>query len=115
MSMCDKAFEELKRAGLFDKSSDYEGNIGHAVMELMDTFAEQGHSGFSAMMVLEIFDRLAKQKTLTPITNDPNEWDDMSHLGAKDHPSLWQNTRDNSYFSNDGGKTWWNVEDKKKK
>jgi len=108
--MNDHAKEELKRAGLFDKDSDYGGALGDAVMELMDVFRKQGHSGSSASMTIDLFSRLAKQQALTPITNDPKEWNDMSKY--EDNP-MWQNERDSRYFSKDGGKTWWNVGDKK--
>jgi len=105
----DHAKYELERAGFFSKESDYEGVLGESVLELCECFAKQGHSGFSAPWALEIFNKLAQFHTLTPLTDDPNEWENVSHLASKDDPPMWQNKRDSSYFSNDGGKTWWNV------
>jgi hypothetical protein len=101
--------DELKRAGLFNKDADYEGMIAYAVMDLMKTFTNQGHSGFSAGMVREIFNKLSNWETLTPITSDPNEWNDVSEMS--DQP-FWQNKRNPCFFSQDGGKTWWDVNDK---
>lgn len=106
--MIDHAEEELKRAGLFDKDSDYGGMLGKAVMELIKVFRKQEHSGMSAHMTIELFSKLAKQKTLTPITDDPKEWTKVSDI---DDNLMWQNNRDSSYFSKDGGKTWWTVDD----
>jgi hypothetical protein len=108
-SLKDHAKYELERAGLFSKDSDYEGATGNAVLELCDCFSKQGHSGASAELALEIFDKLARFKTLTPITDDPQEWNNVSHMGSSDTPPMWQNKRDSSYFSHDGGKTWWSV------
>ena len=101
---------ELRRAGLFDKDSDYAGATGKAVMDLVKVFAGQGHSGASAELTLEIFDRVARYDVLTPVTSDPGEWEDVSPYGSRDAPPMWQNKRKLSLFSNDGGKTWWDVD-----
>lgn len=109
----EHAKRELELAGLFDKDSDYGGMIGKAVMELCKCFSGQGHSGFSANWVLELFNRLGKYKTLTPITDDPNEWTEISE--GIDGKPVWQNKRNPSIFSENKGKTWHSVDDKKRK
>jgi len=110
----EHAKRELELAGLFDKDSDYDGMVGKAVMELCKCFSGQGHSGFSANLVLDIFNKLGKYRTLSPITDDPNEWMEISkEMSGKE--SLWQNKRDPSIFSENKGKTWYCVDDKKKK
>lgn len=101
---------ELQRAGLFNEDSDYGGMVGKAVLDLCKMFADQGHSGFSAQYVLDLFSRLAQFKTLTPITSDPTEWTDVSDCSCQ---PMWQNKRDPSYFSKDGGKTYYSLNDKK--
>jgi hypothetical protein len=111
MSLGDHAFRELSRAGFFDKDSDYEGNLGHAVMELIDIFSDQGHSGYSAQAVIALFTKLAKWEPLSLITSDPEEWNDVSEMSGQ---PMWQNKRDSRCFSHDGGKTWYSLEDKKK-
>jgi hypothetical protein len=111
MSLKKHAQHELELAGLFDKDSDYGGMIGKAVMELIEVFAKQGHSGFSAHWVLGTFKTVASFKTLTPINADnPDEWMDVSEMSGK---PMWQNKRDSEIFSEDGGKTFYNVNDKK--
>lgn len=105
----DHAKCELERAGLFGGDSDYGGLLGNSVLELCECFAKQGHSGASAEMALDIFDKLVHFKTLTPVTCDPEEWSNVSEYGSKNGPPLWQNKRDPSFFSNDNGKTWWVV------
>lgn len=105
---------ELKKAGFFDKNSDYNGVIGKAVVELMKTFSKQGHSGFSAPLVLELFKKVASWDVLSPISSDIGEWTNVTEMGDSDSP-LWQNKRNPAYFSNDGGKTWWNVDEKSAK
>ncbi len=109
--LVDHAQRELDLAGLFKKDSDYGGMVGDAVMELCKCFSGQGHSGFSANMVLELFRRLGKYDNLTPITDNPKEWkkEDMLEKG------VWQNKRNPSFFSDNGGKTYYDVNDKKRK
>lgn len=101
---------ELELAGLFDKDSDYNGMIGEAVLELVKAFAKQGHSGFSANWTLDIFDKVARFKPLTPIGKSKDEWLDQSEASGE---PMWQNKRRGSTFSRDGGKTWYDIDDPK--
>ena len=113
--LIDHAKRELDLAGLFDKDSDYDGMIGKAVMELCKCFADQGHSGFSANWVLDLFRRLGKYEPLTPITDDPKDWNDISEMSGRGSPKMWQCKRNPSLFSENGGKSYYDVKDKKRK
>lgn len=93
------ARRELDAAGFFDDDSDYGGMLGDAVVELVEVFAKQGHSGMSASMVLNLFEQVANFKALTPITSNPEEW-----MVVFDN--TWQNRRQSEAFSEDGGKTY---------
>ena len=77
MNSIEFAQKELEVAGLFDDDSDYNGELGNAVMELIETFNNQHHSGFSSILVLRIFDRVAKHKPLAPLTGEDWEWEKM--------------------------------------
>ncbi len=110
MSLVDHAERELRLAGLFDKDSDYDGETARAVMALVHVFASQGHSGGSAHMVLHAFERVARFKTLTDITSDPSEWNDVSSMSGPSGPA-WQNARQSSCFSDDGGRTYYDIDD----
>jgi len=110
MSLVDHAEKELRLAGLFDLDSDYNGMLGNSVLELIKVFAAQGHSGSSAAMTREIFSKLSSFKPLTPITSNPDEWNDVSgYYGGG--PKMWQSTRQPSLFSKDGGKTWYDIDE----
>lgn len=67
----EHAIEELNKAGLFDSDADYEGMIGAAVLELVTTFAAQGHSGMSAELTLQAFDLVARRQPLSLPTKGP--------------------------------------------
>lgn len=99
------AKEELTRAGMFDKDSDYGGMLGDAVMKMVKVFAGEGHSGFSAHMAMDIFQRVARYKTLTPLTGEDDEWFDVSEMSGQ---PMWQNKRDPSVFKDE--KTAWDID-----
>lgn len=104
------AERELRRAGLFDKDSDYGGMVGKAVMKLIRMMSGQGHSGFSAGLVTDLFSRLARYENLTPLTDDPGEWNHIAEPIAG-QPDLWQSSRRPDAFSNDAGKTYYLLGD----
>ena len=104
-NLIDHARTELTKAGLLDKDSDYGGMLGGAALELVEKFASQGHSGFSAMATIDLASRLMRYEPLTPLTDDPAEWMHVSD-DAAGRPDLWQSRRDSAAFSRDGGKTY---------
>jgi len=90
MALVEFARDELARAGLFDKDSDYGGMMGEAVMKMIEQFADEGHSGFSAGMAISAFERLAKFEPLSPLTGDDDEW---VEVGTQNGKPLYQNKR----------------------
>lgn len=91
MNLSEHANYELNRAGLFDNDSDYNGEIGKSVIELIKVFADQGHSGASANIVLSIFNELAQYKPLGGVTGISEEWADVGN-------NIFQNKRLGSIF-----------------
>ena len=97
MGLIDHAKTELEIAGLFDKEGDfYEGMTGNAVMELIELFSKQGHSGMSAPIVADIFKKLANYEPLGPITGKDEEWSDVRDLG--NGKPWYQNKRCSALF-----------------
>jgi hypothetical protein len=113
----EHAESEMRRAGLYDADADSgPGAIAKNVLELIQVFASQGHSGGSAMMTIGLFEKLVRFQPLTPITSDPAEWMEVIAPGANvraEPTGLWQNRRKPSSFSRDGGKTWYDLDDPK--
>lgn len=107
-NLVEHAKRELELAGLFDKDSDYNGESAKSVMALMEVFAEQGHSGASAGLVLHLFTKVASFKTISPLTYEKGEWNDISEKLGK---PTWQNKRNPAVFSEDQGKTHFNIDD----
>lgn len=96
MNSLDHAKLELQTAGFFDKDSFYEGMIGEAVMQLMEVFDKQGHSGHSAPIVANLFHKLANYEPLLPITGKDEEWGDVRDLG--NGKPWYQNKRCSALF-----------------
>lgn len=83
MSIREDARRNLELAGLFNKDSDYEGRCGDAVMRLVNTHCDEGHSGASHALTIHVFNLVIEGKALTA-----QYWDekkkDLEKL-AKEH------------------------------
>lgn len=115
-SLIQHAERELKLAGLDQPDADYGGMLAPAVMELITTFSDQGHSGQSAMIVATLFARLVQWRPLSPLTDDPDEWLEVSKemltkAEIKEGKRIWQSKRAPACFSRDGGKTYKDSEE----
>lgn len=95
MGLVDHAKRELQAAGLFDKDSAYDGMLAESVMELVEVFAKQGHSGMSAPMCIRLFERVAMFEPLGPLTGAPEEWNEVG-------PGIYQNNRCSHVFKENG-------------
>lgn len=74
-------------------------------LKVIQAFADMGHSGGSAMVAIPVINRLLQFQNLTPLTDDPDDWIEVGY-------DLWQNRRCSQMFSEDGGKTYTDVEDR---
>lgn len=99
MALVEHAKAELEAAGLFAKDSDYEGEIGSAVLKLIEVFAEQGHSGASASMTRHIFNKLANFEPICPLTGADSEWNKIA-------VGVWQNKRCSHVFKDADGRAY---------
>lgn len=73
------ALTELNAAKLMpgnDADDFYGGMTGTAVLDLVKVFAAQGHSGMSAPIVRQIFDRVSMFLPLGPLTGEDAEWNE---------------------------------------
>lgn len=74
-------------------------------LKVVQAFADMGHSGASAEVAIPTLERLLRFMNLTPLTDDPAEWE---HHGEVMFPpvGVWQSRRCSEAFSTDGGKTY---------
>lgn len=96
------AKDELTLAGydLNQKEEDPNKWIAESVLELIRVFAKQGHSGSSAPYCVNMFSKLAKYETITPLTGNDDEWVEVVLN------NLWQNKRNGAVFKDKTGYAW---------
>jgi hypothetical protein len=96
------AESELERAGLLGPKAPYGGDLATAVLELLEVFHRQGHSGMSASVVIQVFTELAMGRPLTPLTGDESEWTPPESDGTrqnKRYPAVFKDKK-GVYFLN---------------
>ena len=97
------AERELKLIG-YDGKDEYNNMAKEAILQLIETFAKQGHSGFSAPYVANMFHKLANYETLSPLTGNDDEWSDvLDERSSSDTKMLFQNNRDSRVFKYEKG------------
>lgn len=102
------AREELER--LENQCDTFEGlemqkEVTKEVLELIEVFANQGHSGFSADYVAGLFDQLVHWRPLTPLTGEDDEWNDVSRNHTEGRP-IYQNKRCSRVFKEADGRVY---------
>lgn len=107
MSLVAHAKSELRAAGVFEEDPEFAQSIVNAVAG----FASYGHSGGSAGVGIMMVHDLLQFKPLGPLTNRPDEWMDVAESYGNQE-AVWQSRRQSSCFSNDGGVTYYNIDEK---
>ena len=87
------AKRELQAIGydLNDKEEGPNKWIIDNLLELLEVFAKQGHSGSSAPYCARTFKKLALFEPLSPLTGEDNEWCEVAD-------GIWQNKRASHVF-----------------
>lgn len=93
--------------------------IDRNILDIVELFTSQGHSGASASYVLGILDRVLNFKPIKPLTGEDDEWHDAfggneqnercSSVFRRDHDNATAYDIDGKVFSNDGGKTFYSC------
>lgn len=103
--LVEHAQRELERCGQTAEDPGYAASLIAAI----EAFVSYGHSGGSASVAIEQLHTLLQYRTLSPLTSDPDEWEDRSEISGT---PMWQNRRDPAAFSTDAGQTWYFVDDR---
>jgi hypothetical protein len=93
-NLLDHAKRELS---YLNNDEDFNDSIISSIRE----FTKYGHSGGSASVAIEMIHDLLRWKNLTPLTDNPDEWNKISN------EDTWQSRRNPEAFSNDGGHTYY--------
>lgn len=94
-------------------------DITESLLKVVQAFEDMAHSGCSASIAIDMLERLLRLENLTPITSGPLEWQyhtasvyDDKNGNWQNRRWIWQNRRNPKLFSEDGGVTYWSIEDK---
>jgi hypothetical protein len=75
-----------------------------ATVAVVRAFANLGYPEFAAEITTQRLEKLLRFRSLSPLTNDPSEWEDRSEISG--YP-MWQSNRSGEAFSEDAGKTYY--------
>lgn len=103
MALVEYAKSELDRLYRDEEITDYDQAGRDAVIQLVETFANQGHSGFSANWVLAMAEKLMRFEPLTPLTGEDDEWTDIAEMNGA---PMWQNNRSPRVFKEGDGQAY---------
>lgn len=116
--LVDYAKEELRRIGMIDSGEPYNDAVSKAILDLIELFASQGHSGFTAPYTVNAFKRLAMFKPLTPLTGEDNEWNELKsgEYQNKRYCAVFKEKDGKAYNSEgkiftDDGEVWYSSKD----
>jgi hypothetical protein len=106
MTLVEHARRELERCGQFTEDPAY----AQALVAAVAAFSSYGHSGGSGGMAIMQLGELLQRHTLSPLTDDPDEWMHVANAESEPPHGLWQSTRDPAAFSPDLGRTYFRVD-----
>jgi hypothetical protein len=87
MSFKLHAEKELALIGLGpDITDEYSIAMRENILKMVDTFADAGHSGFSASYAIRVLEKILKFEPVSPLTGADDEW-------AEVEPNVYQNIR----------------------
>ena len=103
MSLLEYAKDELDHIGMTADGDEYNAMMRNHILHMVEEFAKEGHSGFSASYAIECLEKLLRYEPLSPLTGEDSEWLDVSAYG--DNP-CWQNKRCSRVFKEADGKAY---------
>lgn len=118
-NLVDYAKDELKRIGMIDSGEPYNDIVTKAILDLIELFDSQGHSGFTASYTVNVFKRLAMYEPLAPLTGEDSEWNEIepNHYQNKRYSAVFKEKDGKAYnthgkiFTDDGGESWYSNKD----
>lgn len=98
------AMQEFRAAGWTDENGKFNDEMQEMicshVLELLEVFGGEGHSGSSAPYAINLFKQLASFEPVAPLTGEDWEWTDVAEQNGG---PLWQNKRCSHVFKDLNG------------
>lgn len=102
MSFVDYAKRELDLIGMTEDGDEYNAMGRQAILEIVEKFADQGHSGFSASYCISALEKLLRWEPLSPLTGEDSEWTELDYDGD----TKYQNNRCGRVFKDADGRAY---------
>lgn len=115
-TLVEHAIFELTRADLIDNPDPQARKVATDTIALVKRFEKQQHSQTTGKWVLEFFQNICYFVPLTPLTDDPEEWEKFdiekknTETGEIEVTHRWQSRRAPSIISEDEGKTFYDMQ-----
>lgn len=84
-----------------DTHDDPDAHFTENLLAMIAIWIQAGHSGGSAPMAVAMIDQILSYRTLTPLTNNPDEWYEHGQIDDETPAGFWQNKRRGEAFSTD--------------
>lgn len=116
-----KEYAEKEMNIAWPESDEMQDAIKKDILEIIDVFSNQGHSGMTGAYTLRCLDRLLRFKPLTPLTGADDEWGEphgpdeaqqnkrCSSVFRKRFDNKTAYDIDGKVFSSDDGKTFYSC------
>lgn len=102
-NLIEHAKREFKAIGYIPLDQEQEDGpnkwIQENLIELLEVFSKQGHSGFSAGYCINAFNKLARFEPLASLTGEDWEWQEVG-------TGTWQNIRCGRVFKDEHGQAY---------
>ena len=103
MSILAHAERELDIIGMADEEG-MNGLMRKHLLHMIQEFANEGHSGFSASYAIQCLEKLLRFEPLSPLTGEDSEWNEIAReMTAGNRGTLYQNNRCSRVFKDDDG------------
>lgn len=76
--MLEFAKEELRRLRSSDEPDEMQDMMDAHILRMVQTFSDEGHSGFSAGYAISILEKVLRFEPVTPLTGADDEWNEVS-------------------------------------
>ena len=104
------ALSEFRATGWMKEDGTFEDEMQeqmcNGILKMLDIFADEGHSGFSAAYAIDLFKKIARFEPLGPLTGADDEWFQHDYGDGL----TYQNKRMGSVFKQSdrfNGKPYW--------
>lgn len=94
MALVEFAKSELARIDA-DGADEMQNHMNEHILKMVQVFADEGHSGFSASYAVAVLEKLLRFEPLSPLTGADDEWNEVGE-------GVFQNRRCSHVFLEDG-------------